>query len=480
LNRRETMRIKSYFVGSVNEGILQAREELGEDALLLNARKGTSPDGSWVGYEVVFGSVEVPAADPTPVADPTPAAESKPAAEGKLAAEGKSAAEGKEQAAPAANAAAAAPAELNLTPSMIPAATASTAPPAVSALSHRTSEGVDAATDLVQLRAQIDEIHSLLLSSGSQRAATRGLPFLGEVHARLMKAGWSARLAGSIVDAVAAQLPAEAPAPQRKTPVFIGRRTPPNDWSRLQELLRIELSARVKIDPSLGSADRNGVVVAMVGPGGAGKTTMLMKIAAIQADPIRPIRLLTLDGSGTPSRMHLQMFARSSSGPARKVPPDDGDAAGHVRYQFGKSRIAFTPVEEPEALPELIEEARKTEIVLIDTPGHLSDAERGKLASILTRCPGIDVHLVLPAYMTSSACREAIQKYAVFWPSKLSVTRFDETPDFLALVPEAAEAGLSLSLVSNGVSIPDSLHALSIEDLMIMVLGRESAEAACA
>jgi flagellar biosynthesis GTPase FlhF len=183
---------------------------------------------------------------------------------------------------------------------------------------------------------------------------------------------------------------------------------------------------------------------------------MLMKIAAFQAAPIRPVRLLTLDRSGLGSRMHLQMFAR-------------------------KTRIAFTPVESPEALPALIEEARKKEIVLIDTPGYLEPAERSKLASVLTRCPGVDVHLVLPAYMTSTACREAIRRYSLFWPSKLAITRFDETASFGAMVPEAVEAGLSLSLVTDGVSIPDSLHAFSVEDLMNQALGRESlAEAACA
>ena len=36
------MRIKSYFVRSVDEAIAQARKDLGEDALLLNTRKENS------------------------------------------------------------------------------------------------------------------------------------------------------------------------------------------------------------------------------------------------------------------------------------------------------------------------------------------------------------------------------------------------------------------------------------------------------
>ena len=44
------MRIKSYFVSTVDEAMAQAIAELGEDALLLRTRQ---TDG---GYEVVFGS----------------------------------------------------------------------------------------------------------------------------------------------------------------------------------------------------------------------------------------------------------------------------------------------------------------------------------------------------------------------------------------------------------------------------------------
>ena len=86
-------------------------------------------------------------------------------------------------------------------------------------------------------------------------------------------------------------------------------------------------------------------------PGWLGQDILLMKIAAFQAAPIRPVRLLSLDRSGLSSRMHLQMFAR-------------------------KTRIAFTPGGVRGILPALIEEARKKEIVLIDTPGYLEPPER--------------------------------------------------------------------------------------------------------
>jgi len=49
------MRLKSYFSGTVEAAIELARKELGEDALLMNARPSTPETRSLGAYEVVFG-----------------------------------------------------------------------------------------------------------------------------------------------------------------------------------------------------------------------------------------------------------------------------------------------------------------------------------------------------------------------------------------------------------------------------------------
>ena len=416
------MRIKSYFVKSVEEALAQARAELGEDALLLSTRKGPSPDGSGEGYEVVFGCADAEAARDT---------NAKPA--GPIA--------------PSAAAAAPVP---------VPMAAVST-PMAVASRKLKPVEPrpAEAAQDLEQLRSQMDEIHGLLLAAGRPQTVAGGLPVLDGVLARLRKAGFSAALAGAIVDGVAAELAGREELEANGT-TAIRRSVRAYDRERVFDLLRDEMSARVKIDSQLGVKGNGCAVVALVGPGGSGKTTTLMKIAAFQAGPNRAVRLLALDGAGLGNRMQLQFFAR-------------------------KTGIAFTAVETAEALPALIEDARRKEIVLIDTPSQQTGAEREKLAAILARCPGIDVHLTLPGYMNAGACREAIRRYGMYWPGKLAVTKLDETPGFGAVVSEGVRAGLSLSLVTDGVSIPESLHSASVDDLMAAAMGPEQmAETACA
>jgi flagellar biosynthesis GTPase FlhF len=56
------MRLKSYFAGTVESAMYLARQEMGEDALLVNSRKAP-PEARHLGeYEVVF-AIEAPAAE---------------------------------------------------------------------------------------------------------------------------------------------------------------------------------------------------------------------------------------------------------------------------------------------------------------------------------------------------------------------------------------------------------------------------------
>ncbi len=65
------MTTKSYLVKSVDEAIVRARAELGEDAMLLNTRRLANEPGSPGGYEVVFAA---PRAHPEPVTGTCPCA----------------------------------------------------------------------------------------------------------------------------------------------------------------------------------------------------------------------------------------------------------------------------------------------------------------------------------------------------------------------------------------------------------------------
>lgn len=71
------MKLKSYFSATVDAAMQLARKELGEDALLVNARPATPETRHLGAYEVVFGSTGSPA---IPAASNSPASKSMPAA----------------------------------------------------------------------------------------------------------------------------------------------------------------------------------------------------------------------------------------------------------------------------------------------------------------------------------------------------------------------------------------------------------------
>src|SRR5437016_3284793 len=55
---KEGMRIKSYFAGSIDQAIAQARAELGVEAMLVHTRKLDQDASHPGGYEVAFGIEE--------------------------------------------------------------------------------------------------------------------------------------------------------------------------------------------------------------------------------------------------------------------------------------------------------------------------------------------------------------------------------------------------------------------------------------
>jgi len=64
------MRLKSYFAGTVESAISLARQEMGEDAMLVSSRK-TLPESRRLGlYEVVFANSQEPVLEPAARAEP--------------------------------------------------------------------------------------------------------------------------------------------------------------------------------------------------------------------------------------------------------------------------------------------------------------------------------------------------------------------------------------------------------------------------
>ena len=311
------------------------------------------------------------------------------------------------------------------------------------------------AYSLEQLHQQIDEIRTLLVrSSQAQLTMQRAVPELADVYAHLMAAEIEPALGKDIIDRLEATMATDAFCAGAGNS---GNRWKPQrvDWGRLEAFLRVELENRVGLAPRLGVGDDNPAV-ALVGPRGAGKTTSLAKLAVLRGRFAneRPARLLSLDMSRAAAHLQLQSVASAHN-------------------------IAFQEVPAAYLLPGLIAETRQKEIAFVDTPGYSSaDAKAAEAAAAaFAECPQLDVHLVIPGYMKARDLRLCIERYAAFRPSKLIVTKLDETQSFGSIFSEAARAGLKLSFVAYGPGIPNDIRPASYKDLLSMPAERAKARA---
>jgi len=155
--------------------------------------------------------------------------------------------------------------------------------------------------------------------------------------------------------------------------------------------------------------------------------------------------------------------------------------AAHLQLQSvaNAHNIAFEEVPAAYLLPGLIAETRQKETVFVDTPGYSgADSKAAEAAAAaIAECPQLDVHLVVPGYMKARDLRLCIERYAPFGPTKLIVTKLDETQSFGSIFSEAARAGLQLSFVAYGPGIPNDIRPASYKDLLSMPAERAKARA---
>lgn len=421
---KSNMRIKTYFVQAVEDAMAQAQVDLGEDAMLLNTRR-VMQAGKPTGYEVVIGvdgyGVASEAA-PEVISPVLPQA----APQAVEVIEPESQAPVKEKRAAFAEQPA--------------AVVKQSSPPPL------PERGPDpASSELKRLRAQMDEIQELLLrSTRAQALGGRVMPELGELFSTFLDAQMDPLLAKDIVERVEAAMAADAflmdPSRDEGTEPVV---------ERIKKFLRAELEARIRIVPTLGvHGGAMSPVTVLVGPTGGGKTTTVAKLA-VAASWQAPVHLLSLDRSRPGASHQLRALA---------VAP----------------KITFSAIDALDRLPEVLMEARKGSCVLVDTAGFAASEWSGAetLAAVLAKCPELDVHLAVPAYMNGLDLRRVMERYQIFQPAKLLVTKMDEAEKFGPVFSETVRAGLALSFVTHGPRVPDDIEAASLEELVALTHGR--------
>jgi flagellar biosynthesis protein FlhF len=175
-------------------------------------------------------------------------------------------------------------------------------------------------------------------------------------------------------------------------------------------------------------------VIALVGASGAGKTTLMYKLAVrgVLNFGLR-VKIISSDTYKIGSVEGVQTIADILS-----VPFAIAFEAAEIRAQIDQA---------------------DADLVVLDTAGRSDRAAREELSGFLEAAGPDETHLVLPATMSQRALQETA---ALFLGERLgcvSFTKLDEAPSLGGMISSARWIGLPVGYVSTGTAIPDDLLA---------------------
>jgi len=299
-----------------------------------------------------------------------------------------------------------------------PAAAESSAPAPVAAIAEDAPHSTTNApwsqlqTELAHMRQLLERgLHQM----GDERL--RASPARQLVMDRLEEHGFSA----SVIRDLAQDTPADL-APQH-----------------VCEHLQQRLNARLPLaDDALSDA---GGVFALIGPSGAGKTTLAGKLAARYSarHGVRDVALVSFDCTGTGGNERLYSLGR----------------------ELG---VVVHAANSQEALAALLQRLADYRLVLIDTgnDAHANASLSATAASAL---------LVLSGNTHPADLDTAVQRFQPANPQAIALTRLDDSSQLGSALSVAITRQLPLAWISDGQNLEGSLHAAKDADL----LGRLSA-----
>lgn len=190
-------------------------------------------------------------------------------------------------------------------------------------------------------------------------------------------------------------------------------------------------------------------IIALVGPTGVGKTTTLAKLAAhMKLREGRSVGLITIDSYRIAAVEQLKTYAQIM-------------------------QIPIVPVATPEEMQAAIREMASVDLILIDTAGRSQkdDLRIAELRTFLAAAYPDQVHLVLASTSGESTIRQAIEKFSVLGAKQIIFTKLDEAVGFGVILNVLKTAGVRLSYLTTGQSVPDDIEIGSARRVAELILG---------
>ena len=189
----------------------------------------------------------------------------------------------------------------------------------------------------------------------------------------------------------------------------------------------------------------HGGIVAMVGPTGVGKTTLIAKLAArwVMRHGPRSLALVSSDSVRIGAQEQIHTLGRLLGAPAYGI--------DNVRE-----------------LPSLLDHLSDRRLILIDTAGlsQRDDRLRAELTALASTHPKLETTLVLSAAAQAGAIEESVECFAPAQPRSCVLTKLDEATSLGGAISALIRSRLPLAYLSDGQRVPEDLSAARSHQLI--------------
>ncbi|MCU0662355.1 MAG: flagellar biosynthesis protein FlhF [Myxococcota bacterium] len=277
------------------------------------------------------------------------------------------------------------------------------------------------------------DLRNLILETSREQEGAR---VLGPLYTELVDRGVIPDLARGLIRAVELQL-GLSNADQR-------------DWLvQARGLLRAKIAESIEVcGPSVpGDGART---FAFVGPSGVGKTTTLAKVASrMSLSEGMEVAIVTTDtyriGSVDQARRYAELIG-----------------------------VPFVVADRPETMASALRTYASADALLIDTPGRAFENEevRRQLRDLLGAAgEPVEVHLLTAATYSPAQQAAIASRFGSLDPTRVLITKIDETLEMGALYNIAKMTGLPVSYLTTGQRVPEDIEVARTARIVQLLSG---------